>query len=117
MAVDLGLTTLGTLDGEELLSSAVWAPRTRDIVVLLGEGALAKGTLMMLDPNNTGKYVKHTGAANIQGYLNEAVDATSADVKTYLCFDAEVNLSEMVSASTITAGFDATSLLNIKEAQ
>ena len=110
-----GVTDLETVASTEPMASVVWPPRTIDIVVASGQGTCPKGQLLSLD-TGTGKYVKWNGTLDIAGYLNEAIDATSGDVKTELLFDTEVLLSELTGGSTISVGFQHVPQLNIKEA-
>ena len=112
MAQDFGVTNLGTINDDSIFTSAR-VPRTIDITVTSGQGVLAKGTLMSKDTN--GEYIIHDGTKDIAGFLNEAVDATSESVKTYLCFDADVSYAALYSATAINVGFDHPSLLNIQE--
>lgn len=111
MAQDFGVDTLGTISDDSIFTSTR-PPRTIDVTVASGQGVLAKGTLMSKDTD--GKYIKHDATKDIAGFLNEAVDTTT-DAKAYLCFDADVSIAALFSASTINAGFDHVSLLNIQE--
>lgn len=113
MPLDDGVTEVGTISDDNFVTS-IRPGRQVDIVVKSGAGVLKKGTLLQKD-SGTGKYVKHTGAAAIAGVLNEEVDATSADVKTYMIFDVDVDIAKVFSATAISVGFDSGSLLNIME--
>ena len=111
MPQDFGLTEMGTISNDSIFTSTRH-PRTIDITISSGQGVLAKGTLMSKDTN--GKYIKHDATKDIAGFLLEAVDTTT-EAKAYLCFDADVSIAALFSASTINAGFDHVSLLNIQE--
>jgi len=111
----LGVNELGTVGETPILANLNATPRQIDVVIAGSQGVLAKGSLMSLD-TDTGKYVFHDGTKNIAGYLNEAVDTTAGDVKFYICFNADVIATSLVSGTTINLGFDITSHLNIKEA-
>jgi uncharacterized protein YcfJ len=113
MPLDYGMTELGTVSDDNFVTS-IRPGRQVDIVVKSGVGVLKKGTILQLD-SGSGKYVKHTGTAAKAGILNEEVDATSADVKTYMIFDVDVDIAKVFSATTISVGFDSGALLNIME--
>lgn len=113
MAESLGVTVLGTTTADDLFASAR-PPRVKNVIVSTGEGVLDRGTLMSKDTD--GDYIKHDGTKDIEGVLTETIDATSADVKTTLMFDCDLNFVACFSATTIGEGFDLNSLINFKEA-
>jgi hypothetical protein len=110
-----GVSTLGTIESKEFVMSM--GTRQIDITVKkvsTGE-VIPKGTLMSKDTDGT--YIKHNGTKDIAGVLNEDVDTTGGDVKTYLLFDCDVDLAKVFSQTAISAGFNSSSLINIMEAK
>lgn len=115
--MSLGINSLGNVDWADPLLASLRPPRTMDVVVKTGEGALTRGTLLMpeiVESAPTGKYLKYDGTASLAGVLNEDIDATSADVKTYIMFDVDLKLSGVVSGVVdLEAGYFAECAINI----
>lgn len=112
MSQFLGVSDLDAMSANDLLAS-VRPARTLDIVVKSGEGVLARGTIMSLEVA-TGKYKQWNGTVAKAGILGDDIDATSADVKTYLLFDIDVNSIAVFGLTTVNIGFDQASLINFK---
>ena len=115
--MSLGINSLGSNDWSDPLLASLRPARTMDVVVKTGEGALTRGTLLMpeiVETAPTGKYLKYDGTADLAGVLNEDIDATSADVKTYIMFDVDLKLSGVSSdVVDLAAGFFPSCSINI----
>lgn len=110
---DFGVTDLGDVTNESILSNIAWDPKNRFVTVAGSQGVLKAGTLLM---DNGGKAYEWDGSYDVIGYLNEAVDTTDGDVLSSVYFDAEINKAALFAATIINTGFYPDSLLNIKEA-
>lgn len=112
-----GINELGTVDWADSLLGSLRPARTVIVTVASGEGELLRGTMLMkeiVEDVATGKYVKYDGTADLVGVLNEDIDATDDDVKTYAMFDIDVRLGGLFSGvTTLDIGYYPGSAINI----